>query len=301
MKVGITGATGFLGSHHCESWLEAGHEVVGVVRTPSKGAWLAERGVELRKADLTDPEALTAAFSGIDVLVANAALAPGRREVTEEALRTANITGTRNTLQAAADAGVKRVIYISSVSVYRTRLLHKIQEHDAQIDPDSHAFDLSDLTTNPGYSRTKAAAEREAWSLATTLGLDLTVVRPGPIYGPRDYDLTARYLTQLNSRVQFAPVVRAPHIHARDVADAVRRAAERDLSIGKVYNLTAGAVSPFTILRTLRRLQGHGAVVVPVAVPLWVDFDDSAAERDLGATFRSIEDGLRDVLENHPQ
>lgn len=298
MRVGITGATGFLGSHHAEAWLDAGHDVAGIVRTPSKGAWLTQRGAVMRKADLLDQESLVQAFSGLDVLVANAAVAPGHRQVDVDNLRHTNIQGTRNTLEAAATAGVTRVIYISSVSVYRTRLLRAVREDGDRIDPEEPGFDWNQLTTNRAYSRSKAAAEQLAWRLAHELGLDLTVLRPGPIYGPRDGDLTARYLGQIDRTIFFAPIVRAPHVHARDVAEAALAATHHAVSIGRAYNVTGACVSPFDVLRTLRRLRGGGALLVPVGLPLWVDFDDTAAQRDLGLRFRSLEEGLRSVLDH---
>ena len=70
MRVALTGATGFLGSHLARALIARGATVCGVVRRPERGAWLAELGVELRTADLADPLALARAFDGVDAVIA---------------------------------------------------------------------------------------------------------------------------------------------------------------------------------------------------------------------------------------
>ncbi len=294
--IAVTGATGFLGSHITEELVERGATVIGVVRSPHKGAFLEGPQVSFRKADLADPDSLRLAFEGVDAVVANAALAAGWQQHTESEFIEANIGGTVNTLNAAADAGVTRVVYISSVAVYRTRLFHSVAEDGQQINPDKPSFDLNRLTTDPMYSRTKAAAEQRAWKLADERGLQLTTLRPGPIYGPRDTKLTARYARWMTSRVRLAPTVRIPHVHGRDVAVAVGGALVNASAIGRAYNLAADAVSVYELLKTWKRLSGEGPVLVPVPVPLGVRFDDQAARRDLGFVPRSLEAGVRDVI-----
>ena len=87
-----------------------------------------------------------------------------------------------------------------------------------------------------------------------------------------------------------------PHVHAADVASAAAAALHTEASIGRAYNLAGEPVSPFRVLRAWKRHQGHGAVVVPVPIPAWIDFDDTAARRDLGFQPRSIEEGLEDTV-----
>ena len=69
--IAVTGATGFLGSHIALELLTRGAKVQAVVRSPEKGAWLAERGVTFAKADLMDKAALTSAFKGVDAIISN--------------------------------------------------------------------------------------------------------------------------------------------------------------------------------------------------------------------------------------
>jgi len=294
--VAVTGATGFLGGHIAEELVSRGAEVIGVVRSPEKGAWLVGPQVRFRRADLADPGSLVEAFADVDAVVANAALSPGWQKHDEAAFVAANVLGTVNTLRAAAQAGAQRVVKISTVAVYRTRLHVRVGEDGELIDPDRRTLDLNRLTTDPQYSRTKAAAEREAWTLADELGLSLTALRPGPIYGPRDAKLTARYGRWMSSRVRLAPTAEVPHVHGRDVAGAVGGALANPASGGRAYNVTASSVSIFRLLSTWKRLAGTGPMLIPIPVPIRVRFDDSAARRDLGFTPRSLEDGIRDVI-----
>src|ERR1043166_376544 len=91
--VAVTGATGFLGRYLVDVLLDRGARVIGVVRNPDRVPELTARGVELRRADLAD-----------------------RRWQGHEH---ANVQGTENVFRAVAAAGVKRVVHVSSVAVYR--------------------------------------------------------------------------------------------------------------------------------------------------------------------------------------
>lgn len=275
-----------------EAFTSDGATVRAVVRTPSRAEHL---GVEVARADLADREALTAALHGVDVLIANAALAPGHARPTDDAFRTANILGATNHLEAAAEAGVRRVIWISTVAVYQTQLFGRPDEEGAKLSPTAR-FDWNHLTTDRRYSSSKAAAERLAWAGAQRLGLELTVLRPGPIYGPHDAKLTARYAAQAQRRLVVAPTVKVTHVHARDVGDAAVAASNRDVSVGRAYNVTGDAVSPHHILSTWARLAKTGCRVVPLPVPLQIDFDDTRAERELGFCSRPIETGIAEII-----
>ncbi len=294
--VALTGATGFLGSHLADLLLSRGTPLVAALRNPSKAAGLASRGAVLRVADLAEEEALVEAFSGCGAVVANAAIAVGWGRIDPSAYEV-NVTGTEHTLRAAAKAGVKRVIYVSSVAVYRTRLQIETPEDHPQLDGERREFDLSQLTTNLDYSWSKARAERRAWALATELGLAMTVVRPGPIYGPRDDKMTDRYAAWMKRPVLFAPTVSIPHAHAGDVAQAIAGALDTPGSFGRAYNTTGPSVSVYAFLCAWKRLAGGGPLLVPIPVPVRVAYDNRAAERDLGVRWRAVEEGIQSVLE----
>lgn len=292
--VAITGATGFLGGHIAEALLDAGAQVRAVVRNPKKAAWLADLGAEIIRADVAERDPMADAFLDTDAVIANAAL--GSWQGSLDQMQRVNVDGVDNTLRACADAGVRRVVLISTVAVYRSRLWFPMDESAPSTPTDGRRLAWRDATTDWRYALTKSRGEALAWEHAETLGLNLTTVRPGPVYGSRDGKLTARLVAGLERRVAFLPTVGLPLVHARDVADAVVTALLRPETSGRSYNLAGPPVRPTRIVRTLRRLAGRGPRVVPLPVPVWVSFDCSAAARDLDFVPRSLPDGLREVL-----
>lgn len=299
--VALTGATGFLGRHLAAAARDAGLRVIAVVRDPDRArAALLDTGLaeEVRRADLGEPDALAAAFAGVDVVLANAALGSWSGDA-DLYLRT-NLDGTRNTIHAAARADVPRVVQVSTVAVYRPRLRHMLDEGAPRRDKDPPIFDPTRLTTDIRYSRTKTLAEDAARAAAQEHSLDLRIVRPGPIYGSHDTRFTARLVGSLRRPVVIQPTVGVPLVHARDVADATVEAARRTLPSGAAWNLAGPPVPLAEVHRTLRRLASRDGLVISLPVPLWAGFDCSAAERDLAFRNRPLEEGLAEVLAHHP-
>jgi dihydroflavonol-4-reductase len=296
MRVAVTGATGFLGSHLARGLIDAGHHVVGVVRTPERGAWLEPLGVELRRADLAEPDALREAFAGADAVVSNAAPSV----VTEvdgdlDRFVRAECDAVNNVVDAALSAGVPRLVHISSVAVYRVlRPNCTVGEDHARRAPGQRR-DLVHLVTRAGYPECKARAEDIVWD-AVSRGLRPTVLRPGPVYGSRDPKLTARYLRAAAARVRVVPTVRVPHVHAGDVAAAVCGALANDHSVGRAYNVTGPPASLLDVARAVRDAAGARTWLIPLPVPLWLGWDNRAAESDLGVRYRALADGIRECV-----
>ncbi|MES2638324.1 MAG: NAD(P)-dependent oxidoreductase [Myxococcota bacterium] len=297
MSIAVTGATGFLGGHIAGALRTAGLPVRGVVRRPDAGAWLAEAGVTFARADLGDADSLANAFAGVDAIVANAALGSFQGNL-DDFVRT-NVAGTENTLRAAAAAGVRRVVYISTVALYDTVIGRPMNEDHPRYGPRRRLFSWAHVGTDWRYCVSKQAAEERAWALATELGLSLTVLRPGPIYGSRDPKWTARLLRTVARPFAFAPTVGIPAVHAGDVASAVVTALGAPASIGRAYNI-AGPPTPLAdILLGLVRLRAPtspSARLLRVPVPISVAYDTTAAARDLGFSTRPLLDGLAEVV-----
>lgn len=294
-RVAVTGATGFLGAHLVRELLARGATVVGAVRTPSKGAWLAEQGVELVQADIGDADSLVPAFEGCDAVIANAALSVRGRSPSVAAFREANLRGAENQLRATARAGVRRLVHISTVAVYRPRLC-AVNGHDRMLLDRRIPLSVTWVTTNWRYALSKAEGERLVSRLSDELGVGTTFLRPGPIYGSGDPKLTTTYRQLMTRRFAPAPTARLPHVHAGDVAQAACGALANDASAGRAYNVTGPIASVHDILSTWTRLTGEGPRLLPIPVPLWIDFDDTPARTDLGFAPRTIAAGLEEVL-----
>jgi nucleoside-diphosphate-sugar epimerase len=172
VKIGITGATGFVGSSLAHALAAAGHEIHALVRPASDRARLDGIPVRWRNGDVTDPHTLGAAFAGLDQII-HAAGMLGQAGVAEDTYRRLHAGGTRNVLDAvAALPNPPRVLYVSSPGV-----LGPISGPPAK-ESAPHA------PTN-AYERTKSEAETIALAFAAG-GLPLVVVRPEFIYGPGD-------------------------------------------------------------------------------------------------------------------
>jgi dihydroflavonol-4-reductase len=301
MRVAVTGASGFLGSYVVEALAQAGDEVVGVVRDAKWADAVQGWGAsEVRCADLLDRPALTAAFAGAEVAVLVAALAVRHDPPWEEWVR-ANVDGVAHALEAAAAAGVRRVVLVSTVAVHRvSNPLRTVPLSAPRLDAVRVPWSLHFVGTRRKYSLSKAQGERLAWERCAALGLELVVLRPGPVYGGRDPKSTARYRGWLDRRVVVLPTAGVPQVHAGDVAACCVAAAHRDVA-GRAYFVTGEPVSLVAIARTLRALAGRGPWVVPLPVPLGLRYDDGPAAADLSFAPRSLRDGLAEVLAERPR
>lgn len=285
--IAVTGATGFLGGHLIR---ELQRRNVAFRAVSRRGM----QGVPSACADLADPAALAEAFAGCDAVVANAAMVSFGGTL-DDSLRT-NVGGTENTLRAAAAAGVRRVVYVSTVALYRTVLRHPMREDHPRYGR-KRRLSWIDFSTDWRYAISKQAAEERAWELAEELGIALTAVRPGPIYGSGDTKWTLQ-LAKAGRRFSVAPTVGVPAIHAGDVAAAIAVALDRPSTAGQAFNLAGPPVSLATFHREAAR---HlGGRVLPIPVPgAWVAYDTTAAEKDLDLRIRPVEEGIAEAMAEH--
>jgi nucleoside-diphosphate-sugar epimerase len=162
--VAVTGAAGFIGTAMCR-WLKAeGHDVIGIDLDPSAAARVTETGAQFRRADVADRGAVRGALNGAELVVHTAALLPGATMA--ESVRV-NVGGTENVCVAAKDAGIARVVHLSSVAAWGYDFKTDITEDEP----------LATHSPHP-YIATKAASELVARKHGAT------VVKPGDVYGP---------------------------------------------------------------------------------------------------------------------
>ena len=170
MKVFLTGGTGFLGKRIAGRLAQTGHEVRALVRPSSPRARMPD-GVITTPGDVTDTDSLLRGAAGCDAIVHSAALV--KMWVRDRGqFDRINVGGLRNVLDAAARAGVNRIVYTSSfIALGPTdgRIADETQIH-------------ADTGYHNDYERTKAAADRVAREMARS-GAPLVTVYPGVVYG----------------------------------------------------------------------------------------------------------------------
>ena len=288
--IAVTGATGFLGRYIVDALLKRNARVIGVVRNPGRVPDLQKKCAELRKADLGDKEALARGFEGAKAIVSNAALYTTSPvgQGWKEHLRT-NIEGARNVFEAAAKAGVKRLVQVSSCAVYKGGDPGGIRE-------DHPKLTMEDRRAFRSYFISKAVSEQIAWDLAKEHGLEVTSVRPSGIYGAFDHNFMPYFRAAVWS--PLVPLRIQPcMVYGGDVAEAIALILEKDSSIGKAYN-TAGDPSTLGDLIEGWRRAGGGAL--PFRIPLPVSFkmavDSGLAERELGWKRTPPEQAFRETL-----
>src|SRR6266545_2484144 len=173
MKYLLTGATGFIGERVARQLVEAGHQVVAVVRTPSKAQDLADLGIAIHKGDVTDKQSMRMPMTGVDGIFHVAGWYKiGVRD--KRAGEQINILGTRNVLELMQELRIPRGVYTSTLAV-------NSDTHGKLVD-ETYRYDGPHLSE---YDRTKWAAHQVAEQFIAS-GLPLVVVMPGLTYGPDD-------------------------------------------------------------------------------------------------------------------
>jgi 2-alkyl-3-oxoalkanoate reductase len=228
MKALVTGANGFLGRHVVAALLARGHQVRALVRPAAAFdglEWLPE--VELFRADLRSARALEQAFTGIDVLVHLAAAVTGR----EEAQFASTVVGTERLLDAATRTPCRRVVLASSFSVYDWSRIAGTLDEDSPIEP------TPDLYERDGYTIAKSWQERVTRRVAERHGWDLTVLRPGFIWGREHAYVAALGLQAGPIHFVIGPMARIPLTHVENCADLFAVAAADPRACNQTFNV----------------------------------------------------------------
>ncbi len=223
----ITGASGFIGSHLAQRLVKEGLPVRCLVRASSDTAQLEQLGVELSAGDLTDPESLRRATAGCRHVFHCAAMVSDWGTAAE--IAAVNVDGTRNLLEAASTADVKRVIHLSSTDVYGY--------------PGSRGIDEDFVPTgfSNWYAQTKRRAEAEVRRVQAGQSLETVILRPATVYGPGSADVVGEIARSIRGRrmvlVDGGRAV-AGLLYVENLVDAAVLAMRSDAAPGQAFNVS---------------------------------------------------------------
>jgi dihydroflavonol-4-reductase len=237
VKVFVTGGTGFIGGALVRQLRARGDEVVALVRTPAKGAALEGLGCTLVAGDLNDERAIRAGMAGCDAAIHAAAVYEvGIPASARQSMQEANVGGTERVLGAALEAGVGKVVYVSTVGAFGNT-------HGRVVD-ESYENPADDFTSE--YEKTKWEAHQVAKRLIGE-GLPCVIVQPGGVYGPGDTSSIGVLLDQfLEGKM---PLIPFPELgmcltHVEDIAGGILLALDKG-KVGEAYVLSG----PVTTVR----------------------------------------------------
>ncbi len=298
----VTGGAGFIGSHLTARLIREGFRV-RVLDNFSSGkdenlAGITER-LEVVRGDIRDAAVVRSAMRGVDIVFHEAALGSVPRSVADPVTtHETNVTGALNVLLAARDAGVRRLVYASSSSVYgETPVLPKTE-------------DMAPQPLSP-YALSKLVAEQYLSVFQRVYGLESVSLRYFNIFGPRQ-DPESEYAAVIPRFVTALIEGRRPTIYgdglqSRDftyvenVVEANLIASEAGGAPGRVFNVACGG--RYTLLEVLENLKRIiGGVVEPVYEPARAgDVRDSQASIEEIASLgykasTSFEEGLAQTV-----
>lgn len=325
----VTGADGFLGFHVVKLLNMRGIRPRVLLpadidpNLPGVNA-LKRQDIEIANGDINDPDSLRVACVGIDVVLhLHFAITLGGGKQVEEMLYQENVVGTRNLLEAAAQAGVARVV-VSSSSL-AVGLHHEPKLLDEEADWDNYGFSLP-------YAVSRRNAEQVLLTDVKTGFPDIIVVSPSFTLGPDDWSgAPANSLVMRMSKRGFR--ITAPIgfgiLDVRDYAEGVLLAAERGIP-GRKYILSGDNITPEQLARAVAstvgfepptwlfslrawmifpivvilefwsKLTGKPSKVTRELLELWgryAWYDTSRARKELGWKPRPLQESLRDTIQ----
>jgi 2-alkyl-3-oxoalkanoate reductase len=227
MRILVTGGTGFLASHLIPALQARGHAVRALVLPSSDPTVLRQASVDIHTGDVRLPDTLAPAMRQVDAVFHLAAAIGVRRPLRE--YYAVNVTGTENVCRSALAAGVKRLMHVSSTSVYKQGL-------GVPVDEKSPLAPLPDP-----YPVTKAAGDSLVQRLIAEEHLPASIVRTSTIFGPGDHLNFGRIAHRLlagTGIVIGSGRNRVPFANVDDVVRGLLLVLEHEPAEGEIYNIT---------------------------------------------------------------
>jgi nucleoside-diphosphate-sugar epimerase len=246
MKIFLTGASGFVGSHLAQSLLAADHEIVCHFRAPQDINIEPQSNLAVWLGNLNDVEALSRRLQGVDAVIHCAA--EMKLWNSEKALHEINVLMTKNILASARQAGVKQFIYMSDASVVKDPLSQNLNVSESQALPSLEKF---------SYSHSKSQAEQ--WVLASGDDTLRTLsLRPASLWGVGD--LVDRSLGKAADLNQFGWFDQGNYLfstcYIRNLCEAVNKTLQSTLTQESFF-ISDGPPTQFRQWMSMRLKAGH--------------------------------------------
>jgi dihydroflavonol-4-reductase len=307
MKAFVTGGTGFIGRHLVRKLRERGDDVVALVRNPSKASGLDAQLVE---GDLSNEEAIRQGVAGCDaVFHVGATYKVGIPKSEREAMHDANVRGTERVIDSATDAGVARIVYVSTGNVYGNTRGQAVDE--TYVRPQPPDF-LS------CYDETKYLAHQVALDRIAN-GAPVVIVQPGGVIGPDDPSELGNMIDQVRTgklKLRMFPEAGFNFVYVEDIADGILLAHDKG-RIGESYNLAGNQQTMGELVDKTAELVGRKPprvtmppVMMKMGIPMGpaigkvMGFPPNLAElikTSHGVTFWMIDQKARDELGYAPR
>ncbi len=225
----MTGGTGFIGERLVEKLRARGDDVVALVRSREKGKKLEALGATLVEGDLSSSDAIHQGLDGADSVFHVAAIYKvGIPKSEHEGMYDANVRGTERVLDAAFQAGVGKIVYVSTINVFGNTKGEVVDESYER--PGNDYVSYYDETK---YLSHQVAKERIA------KGAPIVIVQPGGVYGPGDHSEVGNAIDQTRTgklkAVPFAGLG-LNLVYVDDVADGLLLAHDKG-KVGESYVL----------------------------------------------------------------
>lgn len=257
MIIAVTGANGHVGVNLCKRLLELGHDVRAFTHRHSSA--LKDIHPVLIQGDLLEPETIRPLVKGAEVVFHLAARISIAGDPDGDVYRL-NAEGTRNILQAAREAGVRKFIHFSSIHAIRQKPLNELLDEERElVREDGFAYD-----------RSKADGERTVLKAAREEGFDAVVLSPTAIIGPMDPEpglLGQAFLQLYHGKIPALVPGGYDMIDVRDLVEAAISAIDRGRK-GEKYMISGKWHSIGEIARIIERHTGRR--LVKTEMPFWI-------------------------------
>ena len=252
MLIALTGASGFVGTYTVQALHRAGHSVRALVRSSSRRDHIEPYVDEWRVGEQHDPQAQAGLVAGVDAVI-HASVDWNAREQSPSANFHRNVLGSLQLLEAARQAKVEQILFVSSVAVY-----HEILR-DRKLDENHPTW------PNSIYGAYKAAVEPHLKAYHFTYGMNTSSWRPAAIYGV-DPDLKRSQWYDLIKAARDGGTIDEPKggkiTHVQDVADALTLAIGDATVSGQFYNLVDGYMYWQGAAELAKEISGSNATIV---------------------------------------